>query len=1653
MARRIVAFVDDDGKGDGVPLGLLGDDSVTIQHLAAQVKKLQQQVDMLTSAFSMSVDLQHSLLQQLEIQTSSHSQGPDTHAHPMFTSTPATRTLTKRNSRDAEDSQHSHGQDAGAHPGHTSLTAAHTLSECTARSCPHPPLVSSAHLSGLVPPKFDGGDSIDPEDWLQSVSLYKTAVGLPDTRFFLELTRLFEREPRKWYSAMQPHLLSWEHFSDLFRQAFLPTDNEEKIWRGILDSVQASDESLPTFVAHLVTEFKRLRQPPSEQEQIEVICRHVSDQYRLALHAAAPTTLTELLLTAHELHAALGPISPNRTATSAQLAQRPNLHCYKCFTPGVTTRNCGTCRKTRQSGNTEPGGGAAASPQADQENPNAPQDTRGDPGARPRRFQRPRGGNQNLEPGPSVQSTGGSHSVNLVQDSPRKSKNSPLSSVVMVNQVFLKATLDTGASISAVHPSTLLRCGINEDIVLPWTFSPLELADSKQCTPSGVVWLPVSLLGHLFTHRFAVIPDLSCPILLGTDFMIQADVHIHPATGNVRLGDNANYAPDLGLLEGEFGDLEGHVACLTFKDTKVDFIPVLDQAALLPADKERLASLLRDFEYLFSGKLGKTSLVAHIIDTGTAKPVCLPPYRASPAKRKIIEEQISKMLEDDIIEPASGPWASPIVIVEKPGTEPRFCVDFRKVNKCTVRDSYPLPRVDDSLDFLARGKFISTLDLARGYWQVSLAADSRPKSAFISHKGLYQFKVMPFGLSNAPATFQRLMNTVLAGLTHTCCMVYLDDIVVASPTFDQHLTDLASVLGRLAEAGLSLKLAKCHFCTPKLRYLGYLVTPGGIGPDESKVAAIKQFPTPRTVKNMRQFLGLTSYYRRFISGYARIAEPMFALLREDAHFTWSPECQQSFDHLKLRLTRAPVLVLPNFGKPFTVHTDACDVGLGAALTQTGEDGLERAVAFASRTLHKSERLYSTSEKECLGVIWALEHFRPYVEGSYVTVVTDHNSLRWLMSRPSPSGRLARWCLRLQDFDFEVVHRPGSANLVPDALSRNPACDPTEPVDLLPSYATIGSLNLRRQPLLILEDKQQLKSLQQGDQVIASLFTELESGSCVDSTDFCIQDGLVYFMDKRASCRLHPLKALRFYVPGLLRGTLLRYFHDHPMGGHLGITKTLGRLQRRVYWPGMRGDVKRYVQSCVTCQLSKPANQKPGGYLKPVVATYPWEFAGVDFMGPLPRSGRGNEYILVFIDYFTKWVEICPVREAIAATAARKFVSEVFARHGAPAHLVSDRGVQFVSDFFEEVVAAMGSDHRLTTAYHPQSNQTERVNRTIKTAIRAYVGRKHRDWDLHLPLISFALRTAPHQSTGDTPAFLLYGRDLNTPLDLWLSPSPQYMADSVADYKVELTSALREAYDHVRESLAESQSTQKKHYDKNRRAVSFQVGDLVKLKAHPRSDASAGFSAKLAPVYKGPYRITKVLSELNYKLSRVADAADGGVHHVSNLLPFFTWDDKEDLECLPQQLAETNLQEQEACVPDEQDVFGFDTLFTEPAVHDQLAAAPTVGAQPPSVNSPVVTPPVNFSSPRADAHLQHPQLVHMHTHPYFLRSGCAGDSCLTYAQPFHAETRSFSQHPTHPTQPAHTAHPYFLRPRRTPRVTSGWDVNRWTNPYFALQFGF
>uniref|UniRef100_A0A669CEB2 Gypsy retrotransposon integrase-like protein 1 n=1 Tax=Oreochromis niloticus TaxID=8128 RepID=A0A669CEB2_ORENI len=376
------------------------------------------------------------------------------------------------------------------------------------------------------------------------------------------------------------------------------------------------------------------------------------------------------------------------------------------------------------------------------------------------------------------------------------------------------------------------------------------------------------------------------------------------------------------------------------------------------------------------------------------------------------------------------------------------------------------------------------------------------------------------------------------------------------------------------------------------------------------------------------------------------------------------------------------------------------------------------------------------------------------------------------------------------------------------------------------------MDLRAQPPLLLEDRTQLRQLQLDDPGAGPKLRDLECSPDLGSDvspppSLVVNDGLLYYRGPKLKRNLRPQGELKLYAPMALRGTLCGYYHDHPTAGHLGIAKTLARMQSRFYWPKMASDVKRYVSSCPVCQLTKPSQRKPAGFMVPISPQRPWEYAGVDFVGPLPRTASGNSYILVFVDYFSKWIEVCAVRDATAQVAASKFISEVFARHGAPRYLISDRGSPFVSELFESVLSTLGSTHRLTTAYHPQTNATERVNRTLKTAIRAYVGDKHASWDKFMSQICFALRSAPHESTGLSPAMMLYGRELETPLDLLTKPSGENEESSMP-YPETLKASLQEAHDRARETLARSHARQKRYYDLRRRPMTYAVGDLLMI---------------------------------------------------------------------------------------------------------------------------------------------------------------------------------------------------------------------------------
>lgn len=578
---------------------------------------------------------------------------------------------------------------------------------------------------------------------------------------------------------------------------------------------------------------------------------------------------------------------------------------------------------------------------------------------------------------------------------------------VKIFGVSFRGLLDSGASRTILgaegfekfkhfglklHPSDVKSCGV---------------ADGSQCPVIGSFSVPFCLENRVALVEVLVMPSLPHSLILGIDFWKKLGV-----------------VPDFRHGHWEF----------TSCPTDVALCSLTDGSHLSSTQSRQLDSFLAD---LFSQRpemLGCTDMVSHVIKT-SAEPVKQRFYPISPALQKHVYAELDDMLSKGVVEPSTSPWASPIVMVKKPDGSYRFCVDYRKLNRVTERDAYPLPLISNILDKLRDAKYLSSLDIKNAYWQVPMAPECKPYTAFtVPGRGLFQFRRMPFGLHNAPATWQRLIDRVLSHMEQYV-FVYLDDIVVVTQTFEKHLEVLREVFDRLRGAGLTVRRDKCQFCRPELKFLGYVVDASGLHCDPDKVVAILNIPTPKNVTEVRRFLGITSWYRRFIPDCATLLAPITKLLRKGNRFAWSEECETAFRVVKEHLVSSPVISCPDFSRPFVIQTDASDFGLGAVLSQNFPEG-ERVVSFISRSLTRSERKFSTTEKECLAVLWAIEKFRPYVEATHFTVVTDHFALLWLNNLKDPSGRLARWCVKLQQFDFDIIHRRGKDHVVPDALSRS-----------------------------------------------------------------------------------------------------------------------------------------------------------------------------------------------------------------------------------------------------------------------------------------------------------------------------------------------------------------------------------------------------------------------------------------------------------------------------------------------------------------------------------------------------------------------------------------------------------------------------------------
>ena len=947
--------------------------------------------------------------------------------------------------------------------------------------------------------------------------------------------------------------------------------------------------------------------------------------------------------------------------------------------------------------------------------------------------------------------------------------------------------------------------------------------------------------------------------------------------------------------------------------------------ALNDSQREQVSALVCRWAHVFAkpdGKLGKTPLVEHRIDTGDAPPIKQRPRRQAWAKREVIDREVEKMLEADVIEPCSGPWASPIVIVTKKDGTPRVCIYFRKVNNVTRKDAFPLPRMDDCLDALAGSKLFSTLDLASGYWQIPVAEEDRDKTAFNTRNGLHRFRVMPFGLATAPATFERLMELVLKGLTFDRCLVYLDDVIVFGRTFEEALQNLDRVFERIEQASLLLKPSKCRLFKTSVDFLGHVVSADGISCDPKKISAVQNWAAPSSVKEVRSFVGFASYYRKFIPGFATVAGPLHALMGK-VKFEWSNACQEAFDKLKSLLMSTPVLAYPQEGQTFYLDTDASNVGTGAVLSQVN-DGSEHPVAHASRALSTSQRNYCTTMRELLAVVQYTNHF---LLGNKFILRTDHASLVWLTNFKEPEGMLARWLAALAVFDFEIQHRPGKKHGNADGLSRRkcarsqcPDCRPTSDDEIAAHLSETGPSNESENRPKVDEhselddiDREQsepgswlqgwtlmeLKAAQDEDKNIAK-FTAWKlsrlprperaaAGICgreglwfyayYDMLE--VHNGLLYVADTKREVKSSTV--LRLVAPLPIRRQLFKQIHQTRTGGHQGINNTIAVVNCHFYWPGQYADVRRWCQQCEGCARAKTGESGHRAKLVQDIPGMPMERMAVDLMGPLPKTENGNLYIAVVVDYFTKWAEAFALPNKQSQTVAEALVTGVICRLGAPHRLHSDQGGEFESNLWAEVCELLDVEKTRTSPYRPQSDGlVERLNRTIKKMLKVFVNDNRDDWDDHLPYIMMAYRATPQASTQCSPNLLMYGREVNLPVEVMAPPPPSQAFTCPNEYVEWVRAVLEQAFQFARHHLAASAERQKRCYDNRSNPCNFQAGHWVWYLYKPYC------RLKFKCPWIGPCLVLRQLGRVNVEI-QASPEDKPKVVHVDYLKPYWAED--------------------------------------------------------------------------------------------------------------------------------------------------------------------
>lgn len=992
---------------------------------------------------------------------------------------------------------------------------------------------------------------------------------------------------------------------------------------------------------------------------------------------------------------------------------------------------------------------------------------------------------------------------------------------------------------------------------------------------------------------------------LGSIYFIADQTHTHCLFNNKteKLGMtsiNLELDPQLDQVDAVIDKLTKHI---NNNQDRLDLVHILQEARLtFDTSKATQARIT----------------IHHTIPTADAQPTSVRPFYKTPQQREVLHKEVEKLLYDKVIRESTSPWASPVILKKKPDGTYRFLVDFRRLNAVTKKDAYPQPTTEELLNRLAGHRFFTKLDLKSGYFQIPISEADKEKTAFVTQDGLYEFNVLAQGLMNAPPTFQRVMNNLIATGRWNYVVVYLDDILIFSDTIAEHKRHLTEVLSILQKARFRLSPTKCVIAVQKVEFLSHLITVTGLEPSPEKIQAILDIPSPRTLTQANRFIGKIGYYRKFVRDFAKIAAPIHKVTNKigskKGEFYWDEEQQLAFEKFKQILTTPPLFLnFPDKSTPFILSTDASKVRVGGVLKQLVNGDL-KVNYYLSRLLSQTESRYSTTEREALAIMWCLDKLRYYIGDSLITIETDHKPLVNFHKKLNfANKRVDSYLLKMQDMLHQIVeirYKPGRENNDADYMTRQDDQGRDDKEDWPEGTETwddevVGIITTRSKtkqqqsslqkncppvshaspttytstkptsttttataPIDLTHDR--LSQAQRSDSNIATIIKQLVEGEKDDR--FSFKDNTLFRLIRK---RGRPTMSKVPYLPASLVPTALSAFHDHPFSGHFGIRRTVTKLKARFWWPQMRHDVEQYIGSCDQCVRHNIRRTKDAGLLKNIQPPDDvFQIVHMDFWGPMTASDDGNRYVLVLTDNLSKYVIAEAYPDCTAKTAAKFFVEKYMLVHGAPERLITDNGIHFNNALMKTITLTTNIKHAFSASYHPQTNgQVERFNATFAAQLAKYCNKEKSDWDIFLQQVVNAYNSGVHATTGFAPYELAFGRKFRSPFD---PTSPIVKLPRADDFYKYLQRSRKLLIKAACDNIRQQQQLSKQRYDAHRKDITYNIGDLVYVKVCANRH-------KLDERWLGPFEVIQRYGDQHYLVSEQGTARTDRCH-VSQLRP-------------------------------------------------------------------------------------------------------------------------------------------------------------------------